>query len=280
MAPPDPQRAPGPPHGPDPRRAPRPPGPTVVDERFTTPPEDRGWTLAYLPAWSSRAAAAATARTGADGLHLTIPPDHPVWCPGEHAPPLRVSAAQSGSWSGPVGSTRGQQPFRAGQVVREEQPPRWAYTPHHGRIEVTCSAAVGPGSMFSAWLVGIEDVPERSGEICLVEVFGDTLGSTGDGAPTAAVGSGVHAFRDPALHEEFSAPQTPIDVAAPHTYAVEWRPGTLVFAVDGTVTRTLDQAPDYPVQLMLGVFDFPDLPHGPASPAVPELVVHRVRGTA
>jgi hypothetical protein len=259
---------------------PRPPGPTTVDERFATPPEDRGWTLAYLPAWSSRAAAAARARTGPDGLRLTVPPEHPVWCPGDHVPPLRVSAAQSGSWSGPVGSTRGQQPFRAGQVVREEQPARWAYTPHLGRVEVTCRATIGPGSMFSAWLVGIEDVPERSGEICLVEVFGETLGSDPDGAPTAAVGSGVHPFRDPALHERFSAPRTRIDVAVPHTYAVEWRPGSLTFEVDGVVTHELDQAPAYPVQLMLGVFDFPEHRHATAGPAVPELLVTRVRGTA
>jgi len=258
---------------------PEPPGPTAVDERFATPPEDRGWTLAYLPAWSSRAAAAASARTGPDGLHLTVPAEHPVWCPGDHVPPLRVSAAQSGSWSGPVGSTRGQQPFRAGQTVREEQPARWACTPREGRVEVTCRATIGPGSMFSAWLVGIEDVPERSGELCVVEVFGDTLGTDEDGMPSAALGSGVHPFRDPDLREEFAAPRTALDVAARHTYAVSWRPGRAVFEVDGLVTRTLDQAPGYPLQLMLGVFDFPDRPHGPGAPAVPELVVERVRVT-
>lgn len=258
---------------------PEPPGPTAVDERFATPPEDRGWTLAYLPAWSSRAAAAASARTGPDGLHLTIPAEHPVWCPGDHVPPLRVSAAQSGSWSGPVGSTRGQQPFRAGQTVREEQPARWACTPREGRVEVTCRATIGPGSMFSAWLVGVEDVPERSGELCVVEVFGDTLGTDEDGMPSAALGSGVHPFRDPDLREEFAAPRTAVDVAARHTYAVSWRPGRAVFEVDGLVTRTLDQAPGYPLQLMLGVFDFPDRPHGPGAPAVPELVVERVRVT-
>lgn len=258
---------------------PEPPGPTTVDERFATSPQDRGWTLAYLPAWSSRAAAAADARTGPEGLRLAIGPEHPVWCAGTHAPPLRVSAVQSGSWSGPVGSTQGQQPFRDGLVVREEQPARWAYTPRYGRVEVTCRATVGPGSMFSAWLVGVEDVPERSGEICLVEVFGDTLGTDEDGMPTAAVGSGVHPFRDPALREEFAAPRMPIDVAAWHTFAVDWRPGSVAFAVDGTPTRVLDQAPDYPLQLMLGVFDFPEAPHAVTGPAVPELVVARVRGT-
>ena len=29
--------------------------------------------------------------------------------------------------------------------------------------------------MFSAWMVGLEDEPDRCGEICIVEVFGDTV---------------------------------------------------------------------------------------------------------
>jgi hypothetical protein len=259
---------------------PPPPGPTELDERFADDPRDRGWTAAYLPAWSSRAAAAADVRTSPEGLHLSVPPEHPVWCPDLHDPPLRVSAVQSGSWSGPVGSRRGQQPFRPGLVVAEEQPPRWAYTPRYGRVEVTCRATVGPGSMFSAWLVGIEDVPERSGEICVVEVFGDTVATGADGTVSAALGAGVHPFRDPALREDFAAPRTAVDVSRWHTYAVDWAPGSVAFSVDGVPLRTVAQAPDYPVQLMLGVFDFPDRPHGPGAPAVPELVVRRVRGIA
>lgn len=256
---------------------PGPPGPVEVDERFADDPAARGWTTAYLPAWSSRTEAAAAWRTGPDGLHLTVPSDHPVWCADRHDPPLRVSAVQSGSWSGPVGSAQGQQPFRPGLVVREEQPATWAWTPWFGHLAVTCRAAVGPGSMFSAWLVGVEDVPERSGEICLVEVFGDTLRTD---PRSAGLGQGVHPFRDPLLHEDFGAPRVVLDVARAHTHAADWGPGGVTFSVDGVVTRTVARAPDYPVQLMLGVFDFPDLPHGAGSPAVPELVVTRVHGTA
>ncbi len=35
------------------------------------------------------------------------------------------------------------------------------------------------------------------------------------------------------------------------------RPGALEFRIDGDPVRRLGQASDYPVQLMLGVFDFP-----------------------
>jgi hypothetical protein len=241
------------------------------DETFAGGLDPAVWTPSYLPAWSSRAAAAATWRVADDGLHLTIPPEQPLWCAGDHHPPLRVSGVQSGNRSGPVGSTDGQQPFRAGQRVREAQPTVLGLTPHHGTIEVETRARLGPSAMFSAWMVGLEDAPERCGEICLVEVFGDTVA---DGR--AAVGSGIKAFRDPALVEDFVAEPHTLDVTAWHRWSVDWRPGHVAFAIDGEPTRTCDQAPDYPVQLMIAVFDFPEHPgHDPAD--VPELVVRRVR---
>jgi hypothetical protein len=89
----------------------------------------------------------------------------------------------------------------------------------------------------------------------------------------------VKHHRDPALTWEFSADPLPIDVAENHTFAVDWRPGSLDFSVDGEAVRHLDQAPDYPVQLMIGVFDFPaKAAPGEAEVPVPELVVSHVRG--
>jgi hypothetical protein len=236
------------------------------------------WTPAYLPAWSSAAEAAADYRVGRDGLRLSIPPEHPLWCPDLHEGALRVSAVQSGNWSGPAGSTQGQQPFREGLVVREEQAARWGFTPRYGRVEVECRATIGPRSMFSAWMVGVEDVPERSGEICLVEVFGETVRADESGATWADIGSGIHPFRDPSLREEFGAEPTAIDIREFHRYAVEWSPDHVEFSIDGRRTWSVDQAPDYPMQLILGVFDFPD--RGPVDAVVPELVVRRVVGVA
>jgi hypothetical protein len=53
------------------------------------------------------------------------------------------------------------------------------------------------------------------------------------------------------------------------------------FLLDGELLRTVPQAPAYPMQLIVGVFDFPRR----AAPAredvpVPELVVRRVSGLA
>ena len=248
-----------------------------LDERFAGDPLDPDvWFPYYLPHWSSRGASAATCSVADGELTLSIPAEQPLWCPDVHETPLRVSCIQSGSFAGPLGSSIGQQPFRDGLEVREEQPTMWGCTPCYGQIEVRMRAVVTPRSMFAFWLSGIEDRPERSGEICVAEVFGESVADS-----TAAVGIGLHEFRDPALTEDFSADRRPIDIAEHHTYAVDWRPGSLSFSIDGAVVRRLDQAPDYPAQLMLGVFDFPDRAvAGATDVPVPELVVVARPGSA
>ena len=166
------------------------------DDHFDGDDLDRKvWFPHYLPAWSSRAETAATYEVHDSCLRLSIPPAQGLWCAGDHEPPLRVSGVQTGSWSGPFGSTRGQQPYREGLVVREEQPLFLGWTTGPGWIEVTARAEVTPRSMVSAWLVGLEDEPERCAEICVFEVFGDAV----DPGRSAAVGAGLHAFRDPGV---------------------------------------------------------------------------------
>jgi hypothetical protein len=247
---------------------------STLDERFESHSLDPDvWFPYYLPHWSSRAASAATYRIEGGSLSLRIPEDQPLWCPDLHSEPIRVSCIQSGSFSGPVGSTIGQQPFREDLVVREEQPTLWGFTPRYGQIEVTMRGSISPRSMFAFWLVGIEDRPERSGEICVAEIFGVNVENG-----SAHVGIGVHAFRDPALTEEFSTVLLDIDVAVDHTYGVVWLPDSLVFTVDGETVRTSGQSPDYPMQLMIGVFDFPGQVNGKEPPGVPEMWVSRISG--
>ena len=229
------------------------------------------WLPHYLPHWSSRSASAATFDMARSELRLTIPVGQALWCPEEHHPPLRVSGVQSGVFSGEAGSTVGQQPFREGLVVREAQPARWGWTPRYARVEVRARMELSPRSMASVWLAGIEDRPERSGEICVFEVFGDALDDDG-----AAVGVGTKPFRDPALTGDFRAPRLAIDVRDPHVYTADWRPGRVDFLVDGRRVRSVEEAPAYPVQVMIAVFDFPEKP-GPRD-HVPMLAVDSVRG--
>jgi hypothetical protein len=248
--------------------------PTFADE-FDEPALDTiVWVPHYLPAWSSREASAAAYEIRDSALHLRIPVDHPVWCEGDHDPPLRVSGIQSGSWSGPVGSTQGQQPFRDGQTVREQQPTHWGWTPRDGWIGMRARAVLSPRSMVSLWMVGLEDVPERSAEICVMEVFGEALAP----GPSADVGMGLHPFRDPEVSEDFAAMRLPLDAAEFHQYACEWTTDRVDFLVDGALIRSVSGPPRYPLQLMLAVFDFPERSVGPDAHLVPELVVDWVRG--
>ena len=237
----------------------------MLTERFESEELDRSvWVPWYLPHWSSRAASAATYRVGGGELRLSIPADQPLWAEGVHETPLRVSGIQSANFSGPVGSTIGGQPFLDGQQVREEQPPFWGCTPLYGHVEIRMRGIITPRSMVAFWLSGIEDEPSRSGEICVMEVFGS--------APHG-VGMGLHRFRDPRLTEDWSTVDLPININDFHTYAVDWRPDELVFSVDGEEVKRVGQAPDYPVQLEIAVFDFPGKP-GPVH--TPELIVSHV----
>ena len=217
------------------------------------------WVPHYLPQWSSRAESAATYEVAGSELRLTIPPSQGLWCAETHEEPLRVSGIQSGVSSN-------QQPFRDGLEVREPQETRWGWTPHHGRIEIRARMELSPRSMASVWMIGLEDEPERCGEICVFEVFGD--------APRN-VGCGIKDFRDPALTWEFDAPELDIDIAEHHVYTADWRPGRVDFSVDGEHVKTVDQAPDYPMQFMVAVFDFPAKGE---SDHVPQLAVDYVRG--
>jgi len=228
------------------------------------------WLPHYLPHWSSRASSAATYTVAGGALRLSIPPEQGLWCEKVHEEPLRVSAVQSASVSGPEGSPAGPQPFTDGLLVAAEEPGFWGYTPLFGHLEVHARGVLTPRSMIAFWLSGVEDKPQHSGEICVMEIFGSSVRGQ-----SCEVGLGVHKFRDPFLDENFSAPRLPLDVSEFHTYAVNWQPGSLRFTIDGEPVREIAQAPNYPMQLMLGVFDFPG--RGGA-PGVPEMVISHVKG--
>jgi beta-glucanase (GH16 family) len=165
---------------------------------------------------------------------------------------VRVSSLQTGVFAGPVGSTVGQHRFHPDAVVREAQNNVRLYTPHYGRIELRAKALDDPRAMVALWLIGYEDEPERSAEICVCEIFGRDVG-----ADHAAVGMGLHPFGDPSIGDDFSAVRIPIDAREFHVYAAEWTPEQVVFLVDGDLVRTVGQSPAYPMQLMLGIYEFP-----------------------
>jgi hypothetical protein len=210
------------------------------------------WFPYYLPQWSSREESAARYELADGRLHLLIEADQRPWCP-EFDGPTRVSSLQTGVFAGPVGSSIGQSRFNSAVVVREAQQNARLYTPRFGIFSLRARAIDDPSCMVALWMIGYEDRPERSAEICICEIFGRNVGRK-----HASIGMGVHPFGDPTVSDDFEEVRLPIDVREFHDYAAEWTHDHVTFFVDGRPVRTVKQAPQYPMQFMLGIYEFRD----------------------
>jgi hypothetical protein len=210
------------------------------------------WWPHYTPHWSSREASAARWEMGASGLTLRIDADTEPWS-REFDGDVRTSHLQTGQFSGPVGSMTGQHRFRDGLVVREEQPERRLWLPRYGVIEARLRAIRHPDAMVAFWPIGFEDRPDDCGEICIAEIFGSELDDSG-----GWVGVGVKPQRDPRLTMDFEKIRVDGDLTQWHDYAVEWGVSGIRFFIDGRWVKTVEQRIDYPVQLMLDVYELPD----------------------
>lgn len=210
------------------------------------------WFPYYLPHWSSRQRTATRYSLPGDCLRLHLEADQLPWAP-EYDGGIRVSALQTGCFSGPVGSTSGQLHFRPDLVVAEAQPLTKLYTPLYGYFEIRLKAVPLAGYMVALWMMGFEETPEQSGEICICEIFGREISEQ-----SAQIGYGIHPFNDPHLTDDFYQERLAIDAANYHLYAVEWRPTQVDFFVDNVKMRTIAQSPAYPMQFMLAIYEFPD----------------------
>ncbi|WP_084475029.1 glycoside hydrolase family 16 protein [Deinococcus pimensis] len=245
------------------------------DEQFDTAVLDEArWLPFYLPHWSGQERARARFSLPGKGLHLHIEQDQQPWLP-EIDGQLRTSTLQTGRRSGGVGSSDGQHRFHPDLRVREAQAPLRLYTPRFGFFETRLRAVPIPGYMVALWMIGFEERPEESGEICVCELFGQDL--TPD---STVVRSGVHPWRDPSLREEFHVDTYAFDASHFHTYAVDWKPDRLEFFVDDVHVRTIHQSPQYEMQFMLSLYELPTqlTPGAAARPWPRTAVVDYVRG--
>jgi hypothetical protein len=125
--------------------------------------------------------------------------------------------------------------------------------------------------MVALWMIGYEDHPDRSAEICVCEIFGDEVRCV-----RGLVGMGVHPFGDPHVSDDFEKVDVPLDVRDFHVYAAQWTADRVTFFVDGERLKVVHQSPAYPMQLMLGIYGFGGSVPGARYPA--EFVVDYVRG--
>lgn len=249
-------------------RLPPPPvsAPTFHDD-FADGVDPARWIDHYLPHWTTPDRSRARYSTDADGLRLRIDADQRDWRPEDA--PLRVSNLQTGQFSGAGGSTRGTHRHRPdGLSVRTETPTRLLFAPSSGRVDITLSASTDEGCMVAAWMVGTEHLSERdSGEICLVEIDASAVGRT------TIARSGIKAHGDPRLSTDMAEVELPFSADRPHTWSVLWGDGETLIGCEGRVMRRLDQAPDYPMFLLVDLFEI-----GARSGRYPKsALVHSVR---
>ena len=243
-----------------------------VEDTFDGPELDRRlWLPNYLPQWSSRAASAARYVVEDGRLRLRIEADQAPWSP-EFDGELRVSSIQTGVFAGPVGSRVGQHRFRDDLVVREEQRNVAHYTPRYGLFELMARVPDDPGVMAALWMIGYEDEPERSAEICICEIFGHAVGAT-----ECRVGMGTRPFGDPSIGGDFSAEAIAIDARETHRYAARWTPAAVSFYVDDRLAKVVSESPAYPMQFFLSIYEFPD-GRSAAERYPKEFVIDRFRG--
>jgi hypothetical protein len=224
-----------------------------VEDDFADPElNPKLWIPYYLPQWSSRQAAAARYVIRDGQLVLRIEAEQQPWNQDVDGW-LRVSSLQTGVFSGPLGSALGQHRFDERLVVREEQDRSALYTPLYGLFEIRARAIADSNNMCACWMIGFDDEPGRSAEICLFELFGSAIGPD-----RSEVRMGLHPFGDPSVTDEFSTEILAMDATALHTYAAEWTPSYVAFYVDDRLIKVSRQSPAYPMQFMLNIYEFAD----------------------
>jgi Glycosyl hydrolases family 16 len=148
----------------------------------------------------------------------------------------------------------GQHRHRPDLAVTAPTPTRRLYTPSAGLADAVMRASPDRTCMTAFWLLGLEEAStEASGEICVAELFGHAIE-----AARARVNIGVKAHADPRLVTDMEAVELPIDATESHTYAAEADADGVRFFVDDELVRTVAQRIDYPLQLMVDLFEFPE----------------------
>jgi hypothetical protein len=232
--------------------------------------DPRRWVDHYLPHWTTPERSRARWTLTGHGLQLRIDDDQLDWRPEDA--PLRVSNLQTATFSGPLGTTRGTHRHRPdGLTVRTVTPTRLLWAPRAGQVEATVTAGLGRGCMLAVWLVGTEhEAPGDSGEVCVFEIDADAVGTASTRARV-----GVKAHHDPRLVTDMREVDVAVGEGQPHTWSARWGPGGVVIACERRVVYASQQRLDYPLQLMIDLFEIGPRDAGSEYPKT--AMVHRVR---
>ena len=207
------------------------------------------WLPVYLPQWSSRKKTAPSYYIENSILTLFIKDDQEPWCP-EWNGQVRVSNLQTGVFSGEVGSTQGQHHFTEGLIVREKQEKEIKVELQYGYVECRARCHLSKENVAALWMIGVEEERKHSAEICLFEIKGWNVK-----ASSAVIGYGLHPFGDYEIEDEFIEDEIFINVTRWNTYALKWSENKILFFINGQMVRKIKQSPNYPMQLMINLYD-------------------------
>ncbi|PZX92649.1 glycoside hydrolase [Flavobacterium aquariorum] len=213
--------------------------------------DTENWLPFYLPQWSSKKMSRPQYEINNGNLILQITKKQKPWCP-EFNGEVKCSSIQTGVFSGEVGSGIGQHKFNPNCVVREKQNTSKTYLPQYGFFEIRAKSLDTHSNVVALWMIGFEDSPDKSAEICIFEVKGCNVQES-----KAKIGYGIHKFNDPNLKEAFYEDDFDIDVTQFHIYSAEWTPEKVIFYIDNQKIREIKQSPNYPMQFMLGIYEIP-----------------------
>lgn len=215
----------------------------------------KNWFPFYLPQWSSKARSKPNYVIKNGLLRLQILEDQQAWCP-EFDSHTKCSSFQTGVYSGPLGSDIGQHKFFNNDCkVREEQVNEKKFVAQYGYFEMRAKFTASKNNVVALWLIGYEDKQEHSSELCIMEIKGWNVKKN-----ASVIGMGIHKFNDPNLEETFYEDEFRIDVSKFHRYSAEWLTNKIIFFIDGNPVREINQSSNYPMQIMLGIYELPDVP--------------------
>jgi hypothetical protein len=247
---------------------------TVFVEDFRARILDQSrWVDHYLPHWTTPERSRARWALTDDGLQLRIEADQLDWRPEDA--PLRVSNLQTATFSGPLGSTRGTHRHRAdGLTVRTVTPTRLLWAPRAGEVEATLTASLDRGCMLAVWLVGTEhEASADNGEVCVFEIDADAVGTASTRARV-----GVKAHHDRRLVTDMREVDVAVGAGQAHTWSARWGAEGVLIACERQVVYASPQRLDYPLQLMIDLFEIGPADAGTSYPKT--ALVHRVRCAA
>ncbi|MET7760328.1 glycoside hydrolase family 16 protein [Streptomyces sp. NPDC005389] len=203
------------------------------------------WLPSYLPHWTSTPENAKARYTIADGvLTERLDADTPAWN-AQYDGTVKISSIQTYNkdwWH----------KFNESMPNDHHEPDFNGYSTKYGYFEIRAkNSNVGGGGHQAFWMVGTEDTTSANAnsEIDMIETFF----SKPDNWRIAGYGWG-----DPDFLSSWYLSDTSVPSGSPtseyHVYGMEWTPTDLKFYYDNQLYKTINDAPNSPMGMILGLY--------------------------